>query len=197
MMASQIEARTRSEPTSSSALRPVVPSGATAPSSSGTPRARATRAHEGPLTAWARTLVSRPAPCRSKRGYRWVETARLRTTSPRNASRSYDSALCSTHDACVKACLRRSPGSSPSSSSRDSVLDPRGMRGDEVGGLPHRQDLGRFLVRNADAVAVLELHHELDEVKRVRLEILLEARILPDARRLHLQLGGKVIANAL
>src|SRR5918999_2488151 len=197
MMASQIEARTRSGPTSSSALRPVVPSGAAERSSCGTLSPRATRAQDGPLTAWARTLVRRPAPCRSKRGYRCVETARLRTTSPRNASRSYDSALCSTHDACVKACLRRSPGSSPSSSSRDSAFNPRGMRGDEVGGLARRQDLGRFLVRNADAVAVLELHHELNEVKRVRLEILLEARLLPDADGLHLQLGGKVIANAL
>src|SRR5918992_3717747 len=197
MIASQTEASTRSEPTSSSALRPVAPSGATAPSSSGTPRARATRAHDGPLTAWARTLVSRPAPCRSNRGYRCVETARLRTTSPRKASRSYDSARCSTQEACVKACLRRSPGSSSSNSSSDSAFNPRGMRGDEVGGLAHRQDLGRFLVRNADAVAVLELHHELHEVQRVRLEVLLEARVLRDARGLHLQLGGKVIANAL
>src|ERR671914_2491229 len=197
MMASQIEARTRSEPTSSSALRPVVPSGAAERSSSGTLSPRATRAQDGPLTAWARTLVRRPAPCRSKRGYRCVETARLRTTSPRNASRSYDSARCSTHDACVKACLRRSPGSSASSSSRDSAFDPRGMRGDEVGGLPHRQDLGRFLVRNADAVAVLELDNEHDQVQRIRLEVLLEARFLLDARGLHLELGGEVIPDAL
>ena len=61
MIASQIEARTRSEPTSISALRPV-PSGDVARSSSGTPRVRANRAQEGPLTAWARTLVRRPAP---------------------------------------------------------------------------------------------------------------------------------------
>jgi hypothetical protein len=54
-----------------------------------------------------------------------------------------------------------------------------------------------FLVRNADAVAVLELHHELDQVQRIRLEVLPEARFLPDAGGLHLQLGGKVIANAL
>ena len=62
MTASQTDASTRSEPTSISALRPVVPSGAAARSSSGTPRPSATRAHDGPLTAWARTLVSRPAP---------------------------------------------------------------------------------------------------------------------------------------
>src|ERR687895_1863775 len=174
MIASQTEASTRSEPTSISALRPV-PSGAAARSSSGTWSPSATRAHEGPLTAWARTLVSRPAPWRSKRGNRWVETARLRTTSPRKASRSYDSERCSTHDACVKACLRRSCGSSASSSSRLSVPDLRGMRGDEVGGLPDRQDLGHLLVGNADAVAVLQLHNQLDEIERVRLQVLLEA----------------------
>src|SRR5918999_4314385 len=193
MMASQIEARPRSEPTSSSALRPVVPSGAAERSSCGTLSPRATRAQDGPLTAWARTLVRRPAPYRSKRGYRCVETARLSTTSPRNASRSYESDRCSTHEACVKACLRRSPGSSARSSSSDSVLDLRGMRGDEVGGLPHRQDPGRFLVRDADAVVVLQLHNELHEVQGVRLEVLLEARVLPDAVGLHLQLAGQVI----
>ncbi len=62
MMASQIEASTRSEATSISALRPVVPSGAAARSESGTSSSRATFAQEAPLTAWARTLVSRPAP---------------------------------------------------------------------------------------------------------------------------------------
>jgi hypothetical protein len=61
MIASQTDASTRSESTSIPALRPV-PSGAAARSSSGTPRARATRAHEEPLTACARTFVSRPAP---------------------------------------------------------------------------------------------------------------------------------------
>ena len=62
MIASQIEASTRSEATSISALRPVVPSGAAARSASGTPSPRATRAQDAPLTAWARTLVRRPAP---------------------------------------------------------------------------------------------------------------------------------------
>ena len=61
MIASQTEASTRSESTSISALRPV-PSGAALRSSSGTPSSRATRAHDEPLTAWARTFVSRPAP---------------------------------------------------------------------------------------------------------------------------------------
>ena len=62
MIASQIDASTRSEATSISALRPVVPSGAAARSESGTPSPCATRAQEAPLTAWARTLVRRPAP---------------------------------------------------------------------------------------------------------------------------------------
>ena len=62
MTASQIDASTRSDPTSISALRPVVPSGAAARSASGTPRPSATRAHEAPLTACARTFVRRPAP---------------------------------------------------------------------------------------------------------------------------------------
>ena len=62
MIASQTEASTRSESTSISAVRPVLPSGAAPRSSSGTPSPRATRAHDGPLTAWARTFVSRPAP---------------------------------------------------------------------------------------------------------------------------------------
>ena len=62
MMASHTEASTRSDSTSISALRPVAPSGACARSSPGTPRASATRAQEAPLTAWALTLVSLPAP---------------------------------------------------------------------------------------------------------------------------------------
>ena len=88
MIASHTEASTRSDSTSVAAPRPAPPSGAAARSASGTPSSRATRAHDAPLTAWARTLVSRPAPWRSKRGNRWVDTARLRTTSPRNARRS-------------------------------------------------------------------------------------------------------------
>ncbi len=62
MIASQIEASTRSDSKSISALRPVVPAGAALSSSSATPSPRATRAHEAPLTAWARTFVRRPAP---------------------------------------------------------------------------------------------------------------------------------------
>src|SRR4051794_22630151 len=70
------------------------------------------------------------------------------------------------------------------------------MGGDEVGGLADRQDPRRFVIGDADAVAVLELHHQLHEVERVRLEILLEAGALGDAGRLHLELGGEVLADA-
>ena len=62
MIASHTEASTRSDSTSISALRPWCPSGAAARSRPARPSASATRAHDGPLTAWARTLVSRPAP---------------------------------------------------------------------------------------------------------------------------------------
>ena len=64
------------------------PAGATARMRSGTPSARATSTHERLLTVCARILVSRPAVWRLKRGNSAVETARLRTLSPRNASRS-------------------------------------------------------------------------------------------------------------
>src|SRR5262245_5746557 len=194
MTASHTDASTRSDSISISALRPV-PSGAVARRPSGTPRPCATRAHEAPLTACARTLVSRPAPWCSKRGKRCVDTARLSTTSPRNASRSYDSARCSTQDAWVKACRRRSSGSSRSRSARLSHL--RGMGGDEVRGLADRQYLGSLLVGNADAVAVLELDDELHEVEGVGLEVLPEAGALLDAGRVDLELRGQVLANAL
>src|SRR4051812_21168214 len=70
------------------------------------------------------------------------------------------------------------------------------MGGDEVGGLADREDPRRLIVGNADPVAVLELDHELHEVERVGLEILLEASVLGDAAGVHLELGGEVIADA-
>src|SRR3954469_16156906 len=70
------------------------------------------------------------------------------------------------------------------------------MGGDEIRGLADRQDLYRLLVGNPDAVAVLELDDELDQVERVRLEVLPEAGVLADARGVHLQLGGQVLADA-
>src|SRR5215210_6472197 len=71
------------------------------------------------------------------------------------------------------------------------------MGGDEVRGLADREDLGRLLVRDANPVAVLELHDQLDQVERVRLQVLPEAGGLVDAPRLHLQFGGQVLADAV
>src|SRR5215212_9750961 len=90
-----------------------------------------------------------------------------------------------------------SSGSSRSSSSRDSGLDPAGMGGDEVGGLTDGQDPCRLLIGNPDAVAVLQLDHELDEIERVRLQVLPEPRGLVDAARIHLELGGQVLPDAV
>src|SRR5918992_2588455 len=116
-----------------------------------------------------------------------VDTARLRTTSPRNASRSYDSPRSSAHEECVNACRARSSGSS---SRRGSSVVARAsgrsclrVGGDEVRGLPNREDLRRLFVRDADAIAILELHNELDEVERVGLEVFLETRALVYAGR--------------
>ena len=61
MIASHTDASTRSLPASIWKLRPV-PTGAAVSRRSRTPSSRATSAHEAPLTACARTLVSRPAP---------------------------------------------------------------------------------------------------------------------------------------
>src|SRR5918999_4849578 len=113
-----------------------------------------------------------------------------------NASRSYDSARCSTYEACVTACRRRSSGSSASSSASVSALDLRGMGGDEVRGLADREDLGCLLVGDPDAVVVLELDDQLDQVERVGLQVLLEARLLTDAVRPHAQFGGQVLPDA-
>src|SRR5215211_435336 len=71
------------------------------------------------------------------------------------------------------------------------------MGGDEVCGLADREYLGRVLVGDAYAVAVLELHDELHEVERVGLEILLEASAVADAAGIDLQLGCEVLADAL
>src|SRR5215208_6176085 len=131
----------------------------------------------------------------------WVETARLRTTSPRNARRSYDSPRSPAHEECVNACRARSSGSS---SRRGSSVVARAsgrlclrVGGDEVGGLSDGQDLHRFFVRDANAVAILELHDELDEVERVGLQVLLETRALADAGRVHAQLRREMRPDQL
>src|SRR5919205_3368121 len=98
----------------------------------------------------------------------WSEIARLSTTSPRNASRSYDSVRRSTQDECVKTCAARSPGSS----SRSALSEASGsggllgdVGGDVIDDRSHRLHLGGVVVRDADAIGVLELDEELDEVQ--------------------------------
>src|SRR3954447_9376513 len=54
-------------------------------------------------------------------------------------------------------------------------------RRDIVGRLPDGRDLDRILVGDAHARAVLELLDERDQIERVGLEVLLEARVVLDA----------------
>src|SRR5207302_2851330 len=130
----------------------------------------------------------------------WSEIARLRTTSPRNARRSYESVRRSTQEECVKACSARSAGSS---SRRDwSVSSASGrllghVRRHEVGDLANGVQLRGLVVGDADSIGVLELDHQLDEVKRVGVEVLLEPRGLVDRSGIHHQLGGQVIPHPL
>ena len=102
----------------------------------------------------------------------------------------------------MTACRARSSGS-PSSRSR-SVRSGQGLgsrsaarrASDEV-----RPPGPTVVIRAASssdilhAVGVLELLHERVEVERVRLEVLLEARLLLDARRVELELVGQVRAD--
>src|SRR6476646_10219554 len=56
------------------------------------------------------------------------------------------------------------------------------VRRDVVDGLADGRDLLGVLVRDLDPELVLELHDQLDEIERVRVEILLERRLLRDVR---------------
>src|SRR3954467_2460270 len=99
----------------------------------------------------------------------------------------------------MKAWTYRSSGraSRRSSSVPCSGADRSGMGRHEVRRLTHGQDPRRLLVGDADAVVVLELDHQLHQVQRVGLQVLLEARALPDRGRLDLELLGQVGAYAL
>src|SRR5919202_599060 len=102
-----------------------------------------------------------------------------RTLSPRNSRRSYDSARSSAHEACVNAWRRRSAGSSSISRPR-SGLALRCLRmvaRDVVDGLPDGLNLLGVLVRDLDPELVFQLHDQLDEVERVRVEVFLERRV--------------------
>ena len=100
----------------------------------------------------------------------------------------------------MTACRARSSGSPSSrscSSRRGQGLGSRSarVREHEVHGLADRLDARGLLVGHPHAVGVLELLHEAVEVERVRLEVLLEARALLDARRIELELVGQVRAD--
>src|SRR5918993_4823815 len=109
--------------------------------------------------------------------------ASSRTLSPRNSSRSYEDARSGAQEVCVKTCSSRSRGSA--SIRRPSALgSPVGIallvRGDVVDGLSDGRDLLSVLVRDLDPELVLELHDQLDEIERVRVQILLEGGFLVD-----------------
>src|SRR4051812_35837408 len=66
---------------------------------------------------------------------------------------------------------------------------------DEVDRVSDRLDTGRLLLAHPDAVAILELHDELVEVERVRVEILAEPGLRLDLLRRHLELGAQVVSD--
>ena len=98
---------------------------------------------------------------------------------------------------------RRSCGSSAISAARASdgelsVPAPclRPARAEhEVDRVPDGFDARRLLLGDGDPVAVLELHHQLVEVERVGIEVLLEAGPSSICGGVHLQLLGEVVAD--
>src|SRR5262245_53476856 len=108
--------------------------------------------------------------------------ASSRTLSPRNSSRSYDSARSSAQEACVNTCSALSAGSSaisrPSSAAPEDVLAL--MCGCGVGRLADGRELAGVFIRDLQTELVLEVHHDLHQIERVRAEILLEGRLFCD-----------------
>src|SRR2546421_1970863 len=130
----------------------------------------------------------------------WSEIARLRTTSPRKASRSYESVRCSTQEECVNACLARSPGSSSTSVLSESSASGR-LLGDarrhEVDYRPHRLHLRGLVIGDSNVIGDLELDQKLDQVQGVDVQVVLEARLLADLVGVDLQLRGQVVPDPL
>src|SRR5438105_9624881 len=118
-----------------------------------------------------------------KRSYNSRAIASSSTLSPRNSSRSYDEARSGAHAECVKTCSTRFRGRERISSVSDCRL-PAGarllVRRDVVDSLPDGRDLLGVLVRDLDPELVLELHDQLDEVERVRVEVVLERCLFGD-----------------
>src|SRR5690349_9870895 len=71
------------------------------------------------------------------------------------------------------------------------------VRKDEVDRLADGLDALGLIFRDPDAIAVLELHHQLHEVQRVCLEVLLEAAVLADGGIVDSELIGQVRADPL
>src|SRR5919202_3554133 len=138
---------------------------------------RATTAQLARETTCERIFASRPSVYSGNRSYSSRAIASSSTLSPRNSSRSYEDARSGAHDACVKTCSTRSRGrSSISRSSSPELL----VRGDVVDGLTDGLDLLSVVVGDLDPELVLQLHDQLHQVERVRVEVFLERRLLCD-----------------
>src|SRR3954454_12452924 len=68
---------------------------------------------------------------------------------------------------------------------------------DPLGRLADGEQSGSLVIGDLDAVRVLQLHDQLDEIEGVGLEVLLEARAVLHPLRVDLQLRGQVLADAL
>src|SRR5262245_49471373 len=123
--------------------------------------------------------------------------ASSRTLSPRNSRRSYESTRSPAQDACVKTCSRRGAGSSairrpsscgpPFTASRLLLL----VGDDVVDRLADGRELAGVLVRDLEPELILEVHDDLDEVKRVGAEITLDRRLFGDLALLDTELLGQ------
>src|SRR4051794_26443017 len=180
---------------SSSAGIPLARSMSRRPSPSSAP----TTAQLARETTCERILASRPSEKSGKRSKSARAVASSSTLSPRNSSRSYDDARSGAQDECVKTFSRRSAGSvsikRPSSALP--AAEPLLARRDVVDSLPDRLDLLRVLVRDLDPELVLELHDQLDQIERVRIEIFLERRFLGDLVLVDAELFAQHLSDPL
>src|SRR5829696_8309675 len=87
---------------------------------------------------------------------------------------------------------------SPVTTTRCKVLPHRRLLGDhQVGGLADGLDASDLVVGDLDAELLLEGEHDLDQVERVGVEVLLEAGVGGHLVRLHSQLGGQDVLHRL
>src|SRR5689334_14753048 len=71
------------------------------------------------------------------------------------------------------------------------------MGNDVIDRLPDGRDLLCILVGDLEAELVLELHDQLDEIERIRVEVALERRVLGHLLLVHAQLFHQDAADAL